>query len=208
MKINRRFKTAFFVFMALGLLNVSQAEMTAYKLDPAHSMMGFRVSHLGVSSVKGQFNKFTGTGEFNPETGKLENVTVNIDPASIDTNEADRDKHLRGSDFFDVEKYKEIKFVSTKVDTKSDRPTKIHGKFTMHGVTRDLTLNVDDWGGVVEDPWGNQVMAFSATGALDRTKYGVDWNKPLNKAKGMLVGNEVTLLIDVQAKKQGKSKKN
>ncbi len=170
-----------------------------YKVDPAHSSIGFKVRHMGISNVKGQFTKFEGTGSFDEKNGKVANIKFTIDPASVDTREADRDKHLRTSDFFDVEKHKEMKFESTNVITKGSKPVEILGKLTIKGVTKDVKLAVTEWGGTTIDPWGNERVGFSAHGKINRLDFGVSWNKPLDKAKGLTVGNDVEMMIEVEA---------
>lgn len=190
--------------------NAFAADAT-YKIDGSHSYIGFKVKHLGISNVKGQFTKYEGTGSFDEKTGKVSNIKVTIDASSVDTREADRDKHLRNSDFFDVDKFKDIKFESTNVVTKNNKPTEIHGKFTLRGVTKDIKLTVTEWGGTTTDPWGNEKVGFTATGKINRQEFGVSWNKPIenkdlkdkakDKAKEFAVGNDVELTIEIEANK-------
>lgn len=188
----------------VALLSSSLLYAAEYKLDNSHSSFGFRIKHLVVSTVKGQFKDFEGKGSYDPKTGKIAGLEINMLAASIDTNEPKRDEHLRSADFFDVKKFKNLSFKSTSVDYKTDAkskqeiPTKINGQLTMHGVTKPISLEVE-WGGLVKDPWGNEKLIFSAEGVLDRTSYGLDWNKPLEKAAGVLVGNEVKLEIQIEA---------
>ena len=172
-----------------------------YKLDPSHSRLEFRIKHLGISTVTGHFKKFEGQGDFDTKTQKIadSSITVTMDPASIDTDEPDRDKDLRSANFFDVEKFKDMSFKSKSISYKNKLPTSISGEMTMHGVTRPVVLEIVDWGGVAVDPWGNEKLAFEAQGKLDRTDFGLKWNKPLSQAAGVLVGNEVKLIIYVEA---------
>lgn len=169
-----------------------------YNLDASHSRMGFKIRHLGVSWVKGQFNDFTGSGDYDAKTGKIGSLKVTIKATSINTNEPDRDKHLRSKDFFEVETYKELVFESTKIEYVGNKPAKIHGKLSLHGVTKDVTLTVSDWGGAAEDPWGNQRVAFSAEGKISRKDFGMTWNKGLKKANEFLIGDEVRLEIEAE----------
>ena len=172
-----------------------------YKLDVAHSNIGFKVRHLGISNVRGSFQKFEGTGKFDPKTNKISGIKVKISADSIDTNEPDRDKHLRSDDFFSVAKHPFITFVGTKVEYSGKNPSKIIGDFTLRGVKKTLTLEVEEWGGVAEDAWGNKKLAFEASGKIDRREYGLTWNKGLKKVGGLTVGNDVKLILEVQGMK-------
>ena len=195
------------IALLISLSICMPALATKYKLDPSHSRIGFKVRNLGIAWVTGNFNKFEGTGEFDEKTRRAWKLKVKIDAASLDTNEADRDKHLRSSDFFDVKKYPNILFVLTNVEYKKKIPTKIHGKITIRGVTKKLSLDVVDWGGTAVDPWGNEKIAFEATGKIDRRDFGLKWNKLLAKGLGLIVGNEVKLILEIQGTKLEELKK-
>jgi len=188
-------KSLFFIFtLTLGSL----AFADSFKLDESHTHLGFKIRHLGFSNVRGKFDKFQGTGNFVEKTGKLSDLKVTIQASSINTNEPDRDKHLRSADFFDVAKFKELKFESTDIKYKGKKPTQITGKLTIHGVTKTVTLDIEEWGGKAEDAWGNQRIAFEATGKIDRRDFGLTWNKGLKKVAGLTVGNDVTFVLDIQ----------
>jgi len=188
-------KSLFFIFtLTLGSL----AFADSFKLDESHTHLGFKIRHLGFSNVRGKFDKFQGTGKFVEKTGKLSDLKVSIQASSINTNEPDRDKHLRSADFFDVAKFKELKFESTDIKYKGKKPTQITGKLTIHGVTKTVTLDIEEWGGKAEDAWGNQRIAFEATGKIDRRDFGLTWNKGLKKVAGLTVGNDVTFVLDIQ----------
>jgi len=183
--------------LVLFLLILSTgAQAAKYKLDPAHTSVLFKIKHLVISTVTGRFEKFEGTFDFDEKSGKMSNLKVKIQTASINTNEKDRDNHLRTKDFFNAEKNPTITFTSTKI-TDSKKPKQIKGKLTMNGKTNDLTFDVD-FKGTAKDPWGNKIMAFEATAKLDRRKYGLTWNKSLDKG-GVLIGNEVKIIIDAEA---------
>jgi len=189
-----RVYSIFFLFLFL----VSTAvQATAYKLDIAHSSVNFKIKHLVIATVTGQFKKFGGTFDFNEKTGNISNMKITIHTASIDTNEADRDKHLRSPDFFNVQKFPKITFESTKVTVKKKKPTRIHGKLTMLGKTKPFTFNFD-YKGMVTDPWGNKRMIFEATGKLIRSDFGLTWNKILDKG-GLMIGNKVKIIVEGQA---------
>ena len=188
-------KSLFFIFtLTLGSL----AFADSFKLDESHTHLGFKIRHLGFSNVRGKFDKFQGTGKFVEKTGKLSDLKVTIQASSINTNEPDRDKHLRSADFFDVAKFKELKFESTDIKYKGKKPTQITGKLTIHGITKTVTLDIEEWGGKAEDAWGNQRIAFEATGKIDRRDFGLTWNKGLKKVAGLTVGNDVTFILEIQ----------
>jgi len=184
------------IFGLLFTLNIFADD---YKLDLSHTHLGFKVRHLGISYVRGQFNQFEGRANYNEKTNNLSNMKVTIDASSIDTNEADRDKHLRSKDFFEVEKYKTIVFESTEIKYKDKNPISINGNLTIHGITLPVTLKIEEWGGTVTDPWKNKRLAFEAKGEIDRRKFGLTWNKGLEKVAGLMVGNEVILQLEVEA---------
>lgn len=193
------------VLVAATLIGAEKAEKKApivYNVDLAHSEMGFRVKHLGISKVNGKFKQFEGTISFNPATGTMSDIKVKIDSKSIDTNEPDRDKHLRSADFFDVDKFNSIEFVSTKVSQKGKTPTQIQGNLTLHGVTKPVTLKVE-WGGALVDQYENQRLAFSASGRIDRREWGLTWNDGVKAVGGLLVSNDVDLIIEIEGVNRG-----
>jgi len=165
-----------------------------WAIDPTHTEVGFVARHLMVTKVRGSFTDVTGTVEV------AENVTdsvanVVIKTASVSTGTPDRDGHLRSADFFDVETYPEITFVSTAFDGES-----LTGDLTIKDVTRSVTLDVE-FNGVATDPWGNEKAAFEATADINRTDWGLTWNANLEKG-GVLVSEKVKLVLDVQLAKQ------
>lgn len=167
-----------------------------YEIDASHSNVGFRVKHL-VGKVPGRFTKFSGTIDYTPgkpETWKVEAV---IDPASINTDNEKRDGHLRSADFFDVEKFPEMSFKSTKVTGAKGDSAKLHGLLTMHGVTKPVVLDLEI-GGTVKDPWGNSKAGFSATGTVNRKDFGIVWNKTLD-AGGLMLGEDVSIALEIEA---------
>jgi polyisoprenoid-binding protein YceI len=172
-----------------------------YTIDPAHSTVEFAVRHMMISTVKGNFGDVTGTLTI-PETGAPQ-VDVTIKTASIDTRNEMRDNHLKSGDFFDVEKFPEIRFVSTSAQ-RTDDGYKLVGDLTIKGVTRPVTLSVVEEGAGV-DPWGNQKIAFSATGKFNRGDFGLNWNAALETG-GVLVSDEVKVSLDVQLVKQSAAK--
>ncbi len=170
---------------------------TQYNIDASHSSVGFKVSHLMISSVQGRFDKFEGNFSFDESTGSLDGLAAKIDLDSVNTNEKKRDAHLKNEDFFNVKKNRWMTFKATKVDVKNKKPNTIVGDLTLNGVTKPVTLNVT-YKGSGKDPWGNQRVGFEATGKISRKDYGVVLNKPL-EAGGVVVGDEVSILIDGEA---------
>ena len=168
-----------------------------WTIDPSHTEVGFAVRHLMISTVKGRFANVKGSVEFADGAEPTLDVTLGV--ASIDTREDKRDAHLRSADFFDAEKYPEIRFVST-TTVRTDEGWKITGNLTMHGVTKPVTLHVTEEG-TGRDPWGNDRMGFSAHGKLDRREFGLTWNAALETG-GVLVGDDIKLNIDAELVKQ------
>jgi len=156
-------------------------------IDAAHSEIGFKVKHLMISTVRGNFGKFR--GEIN-ENGDM---AFFIDVDSINTNNLDRDNHLKGLDFFDSENYPLITFTTKNVDFGSSSVT---GELTIKGVTKEVTMN-SEYNGVSVDPWGNTKYGFEVTGKVNRSDFGLIWNAPLETG-GVLVSDEVTITLDLQ----------
>lgn len=184
----------------LALAATSFAQPTTWNLDPAHSTIGFGVKHMMVSTVRGQFSKFTGTITGDPAKPTEAVVEVTIDAASIDTQNEKRDEHLRGPDFFDVAKFPTITFKSKKIAAGADGTYTVTGDLTMHGVTKELVLTVSDLAKPIQDPMGNQRGGAHVTGKLDRQAYGIAFSKTMD-AGGLMVGNEVTITVDAEATK-------
>lgn len=178
-------------------LNVNQTK-TKWVLDPSHSELSFKVKHLMISNVKGEFRTFN--AEINGVDFFSSQLNVVVDASSIYTNENDRDTHLRSADFFDVENYKEILFTSTSFEKVDDENYKLLGNLTIKGVTNPVTLDVE-FGGTAQDPYGNEKAAFSINGKINRKDWGLNWNAALETG-GILVGEEVKIGAEVQFVKQ------
>jgi len=183
----------FATVVVVGLASSSQAD--SWKVDPAHTTVGFSVSHL-FTSVQGRFDRFEGTIAFDPANPEATVVRGTVEAASINTNNARRDKHLRSDDFFHAEKYKTLEFESTKVTVTEGRDGKIAGNLTIHGVTRAVVLDVKFLGSG-KDPWGNERAGFRAEVTINRRDFGLNWNALLATG-GVLVGDEVEIRIDVE----------
>ncbi len=181
--------------LVAGLAQSSQAE--SWKVDSAHTTVSFSVSHL-FTSVQGRFDQFEGTIVFDPADPKGTVVRGSIEAASINTNNAKRDKHLRSGDFFDVEKFPKLEFESTQVTVTdaTGKTGKIAGTLTLHGVTKPVVLDVKFLGSG-KDPWGNVRAGFRADLTINRKDYGLNWNELLETG-GVLVGDEIEIRIDVE----------
>ncbi len=163
-------------------------------LDPAHSQVQFSVKHLGISTVRGTFDAFSGTIE--EENGQATAVTVEIDVASLDTGNEQRDGHLRSPDFFDVDNHPKATFSLTKFERSGDEVTAT-GDLTIRGTTKPVTLK-GEIGGPATDPWGNQKVSATLETKIPRKDWGLVWNVAL-EAGGVLVSEDVKLSIDIQA---------
>lgn len=165
-----------------------------WTFDPAHSQIQFSVKHMGISTVRGTFGQFTGSIE--DDNGVVKHVTVDIDVASLDTGNGQRDDHLRSPDFFDVAAFPKATFVLTAFDRNGDDVTAT-GDLTIRGITKPVTLK-GEVGGPAKDPWGNQKVSAELETKISRKEWGLVWNVAL-EAGGVLVSDEVKLRIDVQA---------
>jgi polyisoprenoid-binding protein YceI len=190
-------------FAAALLLLVSSARAAdTYVVDPAHSSVSFRIRHL-FSSVTGRFEKFEGKIVYDESDPKKSAASGSIDVATINTNVAKRDEHLKSPDFFDAAKYPKITFETTEVsDVSADgKSGKLKGNLTMHGVTKPVVLEAS-FLGKGKDPQGKERIGLHATTKLDRKDYALTWNKALESG-GALVGDEVTIELDVEAAREG-----
>lgn len=170
-----------------------------FAIDKTHSEAHFAVRHL-ITKVRGHFRDFEGIVQFDEANPGRSSVTFTIQAGSIDTNEPNRDNHLRSADFFDVEKTPTIAFASSKV-TKSDSGFDVAGTLTIHGVSKEIVLPVA-FQGLAKDPWGNERAGFEADITLNRKEFGLNWNAAL-EAGGFLVGDEVRVSLSIQAVAQG-----
>lgn len=184
--------------LLLGLATPLQAAV--YTADTSHSTVGFSVRHLMITNVRGEFTDFTATVNWDPANLDAFSVEAVIKAASINTQNQRRDDHLRNPDFFDVEKFPELRFVSKKV-ARDGAGLKVTGDLTMHGVTREVVLSVEGPTPPITDPWGNERIGVSATTKINRTDYGLTWNRAL-EAGGVTVGEEVTINLDLSLVKQ------
>ncbi len=184
-----------------GAPEVPARDMLNWTIDKAHSSIGFRVRHLGISFVNGVFEDYDATLQFDPNDLSTLKATATIRVASINTGVARRDNHLRSPDFFDAEKYPEIRFVGKEVRNIQGNKFQLVGDLTIKDVTKEVVLDVE-FLGTAQGMQGERRAAFTARGTLDRFDYGLKWNR-LTEAGGVVVGGEVTLLIDVEVVRAG-----
>ncbi|HEX6797932.1 MAG TPA: YceI family protein [Ktedonobacterales bacterium] len=168
----------------------------AWQLDTAHTHIGFSVKHMMVSTVRGQFTQFSGTIALDEEHPERSHVEVSIDPTSISTGDPKRDGHLRTADFFEVEKYPEIRFASTRVERLGEDEYRVTGDLSIHGVTRPATLNVT-LDGQSHDMQGQRRAGFTLSGAINRKDFDLTWNVALEQG-GVLVSDKVQLVIEAE----------
>ena len=183
--------------LAAALVLPASAGTTTYQIDPRHSSAGFGVTHLMISTVRGEFHGVTGTVVVDDSDVSKSSVNVTIDATTVDTREPDRDKHLKSEAFFDVAKYPSITFQSTKVERNNDGSLKVTGDLTIRGVTKTAVLTANLPKAPIKDPWGFQRTATSASTRINRQDFGVAWNQKLDSG-GVVVGDDVNITLDVE----------
>jgi polyisoprenoid-binding protein YceI len=174
--------------------------MTKWVLDPAHSEILFKVKHMMIANVRGEFRKFNAEASSNGIDLVGSSVKADIDVSSIFTNATDRDTHLKSADFFDVENHKELTFTGTSYIKGDDDKYLLKGNLTIKGITKEVVFDVE-FGGINKDPWGNEKAGFSLNGKINRKDFGLNWNAAL-EAGGVLVGEDVKISAEVQLVKQ------
>src|SRR5579864_4020967 len=190
------------LLLALFLAVSAAAQTSSWTIDPKHSTAQFTVRHLAISNVSGNFTNVTGTIDLNEKDITLSQVSAVIDVSSVDTRVSDRDKDLRSPNFFDVEKYPTIEFKSKRI-VNSGGKLQVIGDLTMHGTTREVTLDVDGPTPELNDPWGNVRRGFSASTTLNRKGFGLTYNHALKTGEAV-VGDNVKIQIDLELiKKKG-----
>jgi len=176
---------------------IPQTSTSTWNIDPVHSVVEFKVKHMMISNVKGHFSKVSGTLNFDEAKPENSNVDATIEVASVNTRDEQRDGHLKSPDFFDVDKFPNITFKSTSVKATGAGRGIVEGNLTIHGVSRKVTLDVEGPTEPGKDPWGNTRIGIQATTKISRKDYGLTWNAALETG-GILVGDEVTITLDVQ----------
>jgi len=178
--------------------------MATWNFDPTHSSIGFSVRHLMISKVRGHFNQWQGTFEYDEADPTKSKLAVRIDAASIDTREEKRDAHLRSPDFFDVEKFPALTFESTRIERDGGDDFVVHGNLTIRDVTRAVQLKVESLGRT-KDPWGGERAGFSAATSVNRKDFGLTWNIALETG-GVVVGDKIEIGIEIEAVRAAEQK--
>ena len=178
------------------------SQAVTYVIDPSHSTAGFKVRHLMVSNVRGEFSDVAGTVVFDAEDSANSKVEAAIDATTIQTRDNQRDQHLKSADFFDVEKFPKITFISKKVAPVGEGEWRVVGDLSIHGVTKEVVLDVEGPTPEVKDPWGNIKIGATATTKVNRKDFGLGWNVAL-EAGGVLVGDEVAIQLELEMTRQG-----
>ena len=168
-----------------------------WKIDTSHSQVGFSVRHMMMLKVHGRFGKWDGSLHLDDADPTKSSVEVNVDVASIDTNEEKRDGHLRSADFFDAEKFPKMTFKSKQVKDAGGGKLDVTGDLTIHGVTKEVVLHATH-AGKGKDPWGNERVAFEGHTTINRNDFGLKWNQAL-EAGGVLVSEKVDITLEIQA---------
>ena len=178
------------------MTTAAATKTTTYHIDKAHSEVTFQVRHL-LTKVRGRFSEFNGIIDFDEEQPERSSAEVTVQAATVDTNERDRDTHLRSADFFDVEHFPTLTFGSRRIVPKGGGAFELQGDLTIHGVTRQVAFDVQLLG-KAKDPWGNERIAFEAETVVNRKDYGLNWNAVLETGS-FLVGDEVKINLSIQA---------
>ena len=174
-------------------------EKTKWTIDPSHSKTGFKVKHLMIANVTGTFREFEGQVTATGDDFSTAEISFSMNSASVDTEIADRDAHLKSADFFDVENHPKITFAGSGLKDLGDELYELTGDLTIKGVSHPVSLSVE-YGGIMTDPWGNVKAGFSITGKIKRKDWGLNWNAAL-EAGGVLVGEEVKINCDIELAK-------
>ena len=175
----------------------------SWQIDSSHSHINFTARHMMISKVRGSFESFSGTVNFDEENQVNTTVDIVVDLTSINTQDAQRDGHLKSPDFFDVENYPTMQFVSTRVEQDDTHNGRLIGNLTIKGVTHEVALDVE-YAGVAKSPWGTESAGFSANGSINRKDWGLTWNQTLETG-GVLVGDKINLEIELELVKQAQA---
>ena len=177
------------------------SESNQWIVDPSHSNAQFTVKHMMITNVRGEFSKLAGTVSYDASKPEATQIEATVEVGSLNSRDAQRDGHLKSPDFFDAEKFPNITFKSKSVKAKSKQDLSVTGYLTIHGVTKEVVLEVEGLSGPSNDPFGNTRLGASATTKIKRDDFGIVWNGAL-EAGGVLVGNEVKITIDISLIRQ------
>jgi polyisoprenoid-binding protein YceI len=173
------------------------AAASTWKIDPVHSVAEFRVRHMMISNVRGQFTGVTGTLTYDPAHLEKSSVEASIDVATINTHDPQRDTHLKSPDFFDAEKFPTLTFRSSRVTRRADGSLAVAGPLTLHGATREVEFTVEGPTAPTKDPWGNTRVGVAASTKIDRRDFGLTFNAALETG-GVMVGEEVSITLELE----------
>lgn len=177
------------------------ASAAPWSIDTDHSNVGFKVRHMMVSNVKGEFAKYSGIVDIDDKDVTKSKVEVTIDTTSVNTGVVKRDEHLKSADFFDVAKYPTMTFISKKVKKAGNNKLKVYGYLTLHGVTKEVVLDVEGPTKAYKDPWGNTKRGAVATVKINRKDFGLKWNAAIESG-GVMVGEEITIALEIELLKK------
>jgi polyisoprenoid-binding protein YceI len=177
------------------------ASAVSYQIDTAHSAAQFKVRHMMIANVKGEFTKVTGSVVYDPSDASASKIEAAIDASTISTRDPQRDGHLKSADFLDVEKFPEITFKGMAVTSTGADSFEVKGDLTIHGVTNSVALKVEELTAEVKDPWGNMRRGANASTKINRKDFGLIWNAAL-EAGGFLIGDTIDIHIDVELIRQ------
>ncbi len=181
----------------MSTATASAVGISTWNIDPVHSHAQFKVKHMMISNVKGEFTAVTGVLKHDGQNIENSQIEASIDASTINTRDAQRDGHLKSPDFFDVAKFPHLTFKSTRISKTGDAELSVVGDLTIHGVTRSVVFDVEELSDSAKDPWGNMRMGLSATTKINRKDFGLVWNGALETG-GVLVGEEVAITLDVE----------
>ncbi len=175
----------------------------SWQIDSSHSQINFTARHMMISKVRGTFENFSGTVNFDEENPTHTAVNIEVDLTSINTRDEQRDGHLKSPDFFDVENYPTMKFVSSRVEQFDAHNGRLYGQLTIKDVTKEAVLDVE-YAGIAKSPWGTESAGFSASGSINRKEWGLNWNQALETG-GVLVGDKINIEIELELVKQAQT---
>jgi polyisoprenoid-binding protein YceI len=177
------------------------AQVNTWQIDPAHSNAQFAVRHLAISTVRGEFTKIAGQAQIDEKDITKSQIEVTIDATTLNTRVPDRDKDVKSPNFLDVAQYPAMTFKSKRIAVAGEGKLKLIGDLTVHGVTKEVTFEVESLSAPIKDPWGNQRRGAAATAKINRQDFGVSFNKTM-QAGELVVGNDVTITLDIELVKK------
>ena len=187
--------------LVLGLVVPTLGHAATWEVDPVHSTVGFAIRHMMISTVRGHFRTFTATATGDPAAPTAATIVATIDATTIDTANEKRDTHLKTADFLDVEKFPTIVFMSKKIESAGQGKVKVTGDLTLHGVTKQVVVDVEGPTPTIKDPMGNTKAGAHATARINRKDFGIVWNKAMDGG-GIMLGEEIDISIDIEAVKK------